>query len=179
MNNVMQAQIDEFNKAMHDIWDTWDEEWSYKWQDTTVHKMGQMAENLSVSVGGNFDFVDYWFNFFLSNVKDEIDKHFLLGINALWYSIWQEKFEECYFIKDGDPLTGPERYWFASYMEGLVFSFRCSPKIIAQYYGLDGFRRIAEGYQMFHCMGYDAFVQEIITEYGKPDAVERVEALHC
>ena len=177
--NSTQADIDEFYEAMHEIWDTFDPDWTYKWQDTTVHKMGYMAEHLTETLGENFDFIDYWYNFFLSDLKDEIDRHIMRGINALWCNIWQEDFEAGYAVKAGDPLTAARRYWFASYMEGLVFAFRCSPNIIARFYGLDVFAEIAKGYPMYHCMGYDAFVQEIAELYGKPASVNAVERLNC
>ena len=98
---------------------------------------------------------------------------------SIKWDIWQEDFEAGYAVKAGDPLTAERRYWFASYMEGLVFAFRCSPNIVARFYGPDVFAEIAKGYPMYHCMGYDAFVQEIAELYEKPASVNEVERLNC
>ena len=178
LNSDVEKEIYEASIVIDRFWNTWNPERTYKWQTITVDKMGQMAEELADIHGDNFDFVDYWYNWFLSPIKDEIDKDLMLGINALWISTWRKRFERTYTVIIGDALHAEERYWFGSYMEGLVFAFRCSPKVIGEYYGISTFRELAFGYPMYHCMGYDAFVKRVVKYYGKPDCVNKIEALH-
>ena len=113
----------------------------FNYEFTTVWKLGNWAEALS----DDTDFLDYWYNLFLSETKYKIEKNIVNKINAFHWTRWQEDFEEFvdgYIPQNGTGFASDVRGWFAKYMQYLVFAFQIPGKEIASFYSKDIFGKI-------------------------------------
>ena len=144
---------------------------------TTVRKLSAWARDLS----DNIDFIDYWYNLYLSHTKHQIEESIMNKINAFHWTRWQEDFEE--YVDHYKPITGDgyfaqEREWFAMYMQYLVYAFQMPSRGLASYYGKDVFHGIMSKWFKYHTFGVDLFVEHIVTDFGKPPATPYIVRLH-
>ena len=145
----------------------------YEFDFGTVWKLGQWASNLPDDI----DFIDYWYNLFLSATKKRIDKNIVNKINAFHWTRWQEDFEE--FVDKYKPLRGDgfgadARDWYGMYMQYLVYAFKLPGEDIARFYGKDVFAHVMNGWTRYHTYGVDLFVETIVSRYGCPIEAERI-----
>ncbi|MCL2158995.1 MAG: hypothetical protein FWH48_06285 [Oscillospiraceae bacterium] len=139
----------------------------------TVLKFQDWAENLP----DDADFVDYWYNLFLSQTKEKIEESMLNNINAFWWNRWRNDFEtyvDAYVPISGNGQTPDIRNWFAQYMQYLVYALQLPSKKIAEFYGKGAFEAVAKMYPKHHCYGADYFVNSFIGEFGLPPEVASV-----
>ena len=129
-------------------------------------KFGGWAKSIPDSI----DFVDYWFNLFLSKTKAQIEEHKANTINAFHWTRWKEDFES--FVDMYQPFDGVEVYyelersWFARYMQYLVCGLQLPSAEIARWYGKDQFREIIRNWFRYHTFGGNLFVEYVISEHG-------------
>ena len=144
---------------------------------TTVRKLGAWAKSLSDEV----DFIDYWYNLFLSETKYKIEESIMNNINSFHWTRWQEDFEE--FVDKYKPITGTENFyanereWFAVYMQYLIYAFQIPGKNIALFYGKDVFKDIISDWHKYHTFGADQFVENITEKYGLSPEVTSVKPI--
>jgi hypothetical protein len=119
------------------------------------------------------DFLDYWFNFFKSDVKCGIDDKEVDNSTSFWLTRWREDFEEIYTPIYGNGFFDYERAWFAMYAQYLVYEFQTPSKVLAEHYGFDMFMWLMERYAEFHTIGTNLFIDYFIEEWGLPQNVKR------
>jgi len=139
----------------------------------TVWKFADWAENLPETV----DFVDYWYNLFLSKTKATIESSPANKINAFFWNRWKNDFE--IYVDKYAPITGKsfypdERNWFAMYMQELVCALQVPSRTIAESYGKECFSSIMAMFPKYHCYGIDYFVGSFVERNGLPQNVEEV-----
>jgi len=117
------------------------------------------------------DFLDYWFNFIMSDVKCGIDDKNVDNSTSFWLTRWREDFEENYTPINGEGFFDYERAWFAMYAQYLVCEFQTPSKVIAEHYGLDMFKWLMDNYEKFHTIGTNLFVDYFVEEWGFPPNV--------
>ena len=128
-----------------------------------IDKFADWAKSLSDDV----DFIDYWYNLFLSQTKERIESNPLNNINAFWWTRWKEDFEE--FVDKYKPITGNGfdadiRYWFASCMQEAVNRLDISSKEIAQRYGKDSFAYMINFWHHYQPMFGEEFVNKFVNQ---------------
>lgn len=143
----------------------------------TVLKFQSWAERLPDDV----DFIDYWYNLFLSKTKERIESSLADNINAFYWTRWREDFEE--FTDGYKPLQGegysPDmRQWFGQYMQFLVYGLDTPSRKTADHYGIEVFRDTMENWFRFHTFGVDQFIQSFTETYGLPPDVTQLVDLH-
>ena len=127
------------------------------------------------------DFIDYWYNLFLSKTKAQIESSPADNINAFHWTRWREDFEE--FTDGYEPLPGESyssnmRQWFGQYMQFLVYGLDTPSKIIAEHYGKGVFFDTMEDWFRYHTFGVDQFIQTFTETYGLPPGVTRLVDLY-
>jgi len=133
----------------------------------TVIKFYNWAESLS----DDTDFVDYWYNLFLSETKRKIESGISCNINAFHWRRWKNDFEiyvDKYAPKKGDSYFPELRSWYAHYMQCLLYTLQISSKEIADFYGEQIFDDVTKMFYKYHCYGIDYFVGSFIEKYGSP-----------
>ena len=142
----------------------------------TVLKFQDWAENLPDDV----DFIDYWYNIFLSKTKEGIEESMLNNINAFWWNRWRndfEKYVDGYVPVTGDGINPDIRNWVAQYMQYLVYALQVPSKRIAEFYGKKVFDAVAKMYSKYHCYGVDYFVNSFVSEFGLPPEVTEITSV--
>ena len=102
----------------------------YEYDLTTVFKLSEWSEALPETI----DFIDYWYNFCLSDTKSWIETYIGNKINAFDWTRWQNDFEvfsEMYRPIQGESFSGEERSWFAAFTQYLVYAFQTCSKTLA------------------------------------------------
>jgi len=117
------------------------------------------------------DFLDYWFNLFLSDVKCGIDDKGVDNSTSFWLTRWREDFEESYTPINGEGFYDYERAWFAMYAQYLVCEFQTPSKMLAEHYGFGMFKWLMERYTEFHTIGTNLFIDYFVEEWGMPPNV--------
>ena len=117
------------------------------------------------------DFLDYWFNLFLSDVKCGIDDKEVDNSASFWLTRWREDFEENYTPIIGEGFFDYERAWFAMYIQYLVYELQTPSKALAEHYGFGAFKWLMERYDQFHTIGTNLFVEYFVEEWGLPPGV--------
>jgi len=141
-----------------------------------VLKFGSWASELPDDV----DFIDYWFNLFLSQTKALIDSNPMHKINAFHWTRWQEDFEQFvdgYKPTHGASFSADQREWFACYMQYVVYGLQLTAKQIAEHYGKDVFLDVMRGFSRYHTFGVDLFVETFAGKFGLPSG-RTVHALY-
>ena len=137
-----------------------------------VSKLGQWAEELPDTI----DFLDYWYNLFLSETKIYIDEPDSGTLASFWINRWKRDFEEYtdkYTPKQGEGFSGEERSWFAQYAQYLVYELQTPSKDICSLYGKAMFEWLMKHYNKFHCFGTNLFMDYFIDEWGLPPGVTK------
>ena len=148
----------------------------YEYSFTIVSKLSSWAESLPDDI----DFIDYWHTLALSKTKADSDSDIMHRINAFYWTIWQENFEEYvdgYTAIPGEGYDADNRSFFGRYMQYLVYAFQLPSRAIAEFYGKDVYRKIMLGMPRYHTMGADAFVENIVEKYGVPPGVANIEQI--
>jgi len=117
------------------------------------------------------DFLDYWYNLFLSDVKCGIDDKEVDNSTSFWLTRWREDFEESYTPIKGEGFFDYERAWFATYAQYLVCEFQTPSKTLAGHYGLVMFKWLMGRYAEFHTIGTNLFIDYFMDEWGMPPNV--------
>ena len=138
-----------------------------------ILKLSDWAEDLSCPI----DFIDYWYHLCLSEVKKAIEDDPLNKINAFHWTRWREDFENDYQPPCGESFSAPERAWFASYLQYLVYAYQIPSKKLALHYGKALFCRLMEEYYRFHCFGADQFTERFADKYGLPPGTGEIVQL--
>jgi hypothetical protein len=102
------------------------------------------------------------------------------NINSFAWTIWQENFEEYvdgYIPIDGEGFDPDSRSFFARYMQYLIYAYQLPSKTIAEFYGKETYHKIMLGMQKYHTMGSDSFVENIVSKYGIPPGVVKIEQI--
>ena len=136
-----------------------------------VRKFSSWAGSLS----GDIDFIDYWYNLYLSKTKTRIDSNPADNINAHYWTRWQEDFEEFvdgYIPRQGEGFIEADREWFASYMQYLIYAIQMSSKDIANYYGKEVFTQVISSAPAYHTFGVDLFIEHFVDRFGLPSGIE-------
>ena len=144
---------------------------------TTVLKFGGWAESLPDDI----DFLDYWYNLFLSKTKAQIESSILDNINAFHWTRWREEFEE--YIDGYKPIPGNGydseiRLWFGEYMQYLVYGLDTPSFKIASHYKKDVFQSVFDDWFVYHTFGVDQFIENFTERFGLPPGVNSLVALH-
>ncbi|MCL1883465.1 MAG: hypothetical protein FWF81_06925 [Defluviitaleaceae bacterium] len=147
----------------------------YEYEYITVSKLSEWAENLP----NDIDFLDYWFNLSLSNVKFLIESDIVNKINAFEWTRWQNDFEREYQPQPGEGYDRELRFWFADFSQMLVYSLQISSKEIARYYGKDKFAMLAEKWYQYHIFGTDHAINRFAETFGLPPTVKALHPLAC
>ena len=143
----------------------------------TVLKFYAWAERLP----DNIDFIDYWYNLYLSKTKARIESSLADNINAFHWTRWQEDFEvftDGYKPLPGHGYTANMRQWFGQYMQFLVYGLDTPSRLLAEHYGKDVFLDTMEDWFKYHTFGADQFVQNFAEKYGTPGSVTGIVELH-
>lgn len=135
---------------------------SLDYEFTTVLKLSDWAGELD----GDIDFIDYWYNLFLSDVKFEIEDDFGNNINAFHWNRWKNDFETAYEPQKGDGFSRDKRYWFAQFTQYLIFSLKVYSRDFAIHYKKEIFSKLMADWFQFHCFGVDASIERFIDKYG-------------
>ena len=147
----------------------------YEYDYSTVMKFYGWAECLPDDV----DFVDYWYNLFLSQTKEKIESSIFRNINAFHWTRWKNDFEryvDGYVRKEGEGFYPELRNWYAHYMQCLVYAYQISSKSIAEHYGRDIFVSTTQMFYKYHCYGIDYFIRSFADKNGLPaDATDIVK----
>lgn len=146
----------------------------YERESVAVRKLSRWAESLP----DNVDFVDYWYNLFLSETLFQITAHPMNSINAFGETRWQEDFEtfvDKYTPKQGEGYDGEIRYWYAWYLIQLVYAFQLSPKEIANHYGRSMFEDFHNNWYQYHTFGCKLYLEKFVEKYGWPGGVAEFE----
>ena len=133
----------------------------------TVIKFYDWAENLS----DDLDFVDYWYNLFLSQTKEKIESGISRNINAFHWTRWKNDFEiyvDKYAPQKGDGFFPDLRNWYAHYMQCLVYALQIPSREIAEFYGKSVFDYATKMFYKYHCYGIDYFIRSFTEKYGLP-----------
>ena len=130
-------------------------------------KLAEWARRLP----GGCDFLDYWHNLFLSDVKCGIDDKEVDNSASFWLTRWREDFEEKYTLIDGEGYFDYERAWFAMYAQYLVYEFQAPSKVLAGHYGPGMFKWLMGRYGQFHTVGTNLYIDYFIEEWGLPPGV--------
>ena len=144
----------------------------FKYDALITLKLGRWAEVLS----NRIDFIDYWYNLFLSESKIYIDEPDKGNLASFWINRWKNDFEiyvDQYKPKEGEGYCETERHYFAMYSQYLVYEFQTPSKNIAQLYGKPMFEWIMKHYNRFHCFGSNLFIEYFVNEWGLPTGVEQ------
>lgn len=139
----------------------------FEYDFITVLKFYTWAERLPDEI----DFVDYWYNLFLSETKARIESSIADNINAFHWTRWREDFEiyvDGYKPLDGVGYTPAIRQWFAQYMQFLVYALDAPSKQIAEHYGKSVFQDTVGDWFQYHTFGTNKFVQDFTEKHGMP-----------
>jgi len=137
-----------------------------------VRKLASWAYNLP----DNIDFIDYWYNLFLSNSKILLDEPDEGNLASFGVNRWRNDFEtyvDNYTPKKGEGFDDWAREYFATYSQYLVYELQTSSKEIAELYGKDMFEWLMSHYNRFHTFGSNLFMQYFIEEWGLPPTIEK------
>ena len=137
-----------------------------------VMKLQQWAERLSDDI----DFIDYWYNFFLSQTKAKLDEPYKSNLASFWINRWQEDFEtyvDKYTPIPGNGFYNEERAWFAQYSQYLVYELQTPSRDIALLYDKPMFEWMMANYHKFHCFGTNLFMEYFVEQWGLPPGVEK------
>jgi hypothetical protein len=88
-----------------------------------VLKLGDWAEELP----NDIDFLDYWFNLFLSETKTYLDEPDKGNLASFWVNRWKNDFEtyvDKYTRIPGEGFGAEMQQWFARYMQYLVYALQ-------------------------------------------------------
>lgn len=121
----------------------------------------------------NYDFLDYWYNLFLSPIKYGIDDEDYDNTTSFWLTRWRIDFEKTYTPITGESFCEEEREWFAMYSQYLVYELQTPSRVIAEYYGKDMFAWLMDRYPKYHCIGTNLYMQYFVEEWGCPPGVEK------
>jgi len=140
-------------------------------------KFAEWAKKLPDSI----DFIDYWYNLFLSKTKHAIETEPMDNINAFWINRWRndfEKYVDGYKPVPGEGYSRDERGWFAQYMQGLVYGLQTPGDVIAKHFGKPVFEAVIDDFFRGHCCSMDWFVRNFVDEYGFPPGASQITKLH-
>ena len=149
---------------------------SLEYSSTTIRKFASWAENLP----DNVDFIDYWYNLFLSQTKKRIECNLMDNINAFHWTRWREDFEEyvdMYTPINGNGFSANTRQWFGFAMQCLVYNLQMTSIQIADFYGKDIFCSVVDDWFKYHTYGIDQFAENFVERFGVPDYIE-ISKLH-
>ena len=119
----------------------------------------------------NIDFIDYWYNFYLSDTKRKLDE----GKNednilSFWCNRWREDFEE--YVDQYSPIEGEGysagRMFFVYYTDYLITGLHTTSKQIAEHYGKEAFQWIMENEPVLHTIGSNLFLEYFVEQFGLP-----------
>jgi len=130
-------------------------------------KFSAWAEELPDDI----DFIDYWYNLFLSTTKEQIEADPTSNVNAFYWPFWRNNFElhiDSYNPIDGEGFFAVERAWFARYMQYLVYSLKLTSREIAGFYSKDVFRDVMHSWFSYHTLGVDQSINTFVERFGKP-----------
>ena len=143
----------------------------FEYDYNTVLKLYMWAQRLPDDV----DFIDYWYNLFLSDTKARIDDD-NNNLGSFWLTRWMEDFEQFYDKyerKPGDGFSENERIWFAMYTQYLVYELQLSSKEIALHYGKQMFINLMDEWFKYHTFGTNLFMDHFAEMFGLPPGVEK------
>ncbi|MCL2124384.1 MAG: hypothetical protein FWH33_00155 [Oscillospiraceae bacterium] len=149
----------------------------FEYSDITVSKMGAWAESLADDI----DFIDYWFNLFMSKTKARIESDPMDNINAFYWNRWKNDFE--IYVDKYTPIPGngyhvEERFFLGWYMQYVVYALRVPSKLIAEFYGKEVFRQVLDGWFKYHTFGSNLFMVHFVDKFGLPPDVVEVHKLN-
>jgi len=149
----------------------------FEFSEITVSKMASWAEHLPEDI----DFIDYWYNLFLSKTKARIESDPMDNINAFYWNRWKNDFE--IYVDKYDPIPGngrhaEERFFFGWYMQYVVYALRTPSCRIAEYYGKDVFQKVLDGWFKYHTFGSNLFMVHFSDNFGLPPEVTEVFRLN-
>ncbi|MCL1863975.1 MAG: hypothetical protein FWF78_10460 [Defluviitaleaceae bacterium] len=119
------------------------------------------------------DFLDYWFNFFMSDIKRGIDDKGLDNSTSFWLTRWRYDFEKEYSPIHGEGYFDYERAWFAMYTQYLVYELQTPSRLLANHYEIKVFKWLLERYQQYHTIGVNLFIDYFTEEWGFPPNVTK------
>ena len=140
-----------------------------------ARKISMWAENLPADI----DYVDYLYNLFLSQTKENIDNNYDCKLSFGW-NVWEEDFEG--FVDDykhvsGNTPIGIRRY-LVYYTDYIFRGSHLSSREIAEHYGKEVFQWIADNYDLFHTVGGNEFLEHLVYEFGFPPNVKEFDNVH-
>ena len=139
--------------------------------------MGAWAEHLSADI----DFIDYWYNLFLSETKAKIESHPMNNINAFYWNRWKNDFEiyvDKYAPVPGIGYNGEVRFFLGWYMQYVVYALQIPSRQIAEHYGKEVFQQVLDGWFKYHTFGSNLFMEHFADKFGLPDGVTEVIRLN-
>jgi hypothetical protein len=125
-------------------------------------------ETMARRLPNDIDIIDYWYNFFLSKIKGEIDNPNLNTTTSYSQTRWRTDFEKTYTPITGKGYEPNERGFLAQFSQYLVLEFQTPSKTIAQHYGKEIFKWLIEREPTFHTIGTKLFIQYVAEEWGFP-----------
>ena len=149
----------------------------FEYSDATVFKMSSWAEHLP----NDIDFIDYWYNLFLSETKAKIESHPMNNINAFYWNRWRNDFEiyvDEYSPIPGDGFQAEERFFLGWYMQYVVYAMQIPSRQIAEHYGKDVFQKVLNGWFKYHTFGSNLFMVHFVDNFGLPPGVTEIVQLN-
>jgi len=141
----------------------------FEYDYNIVVKLDRWASRLPDDV----DFIDYWYNFFLSDAKRGIDDKEVDNSASFWITRWRTDFEAEYSPKLGEGFSATERGWFSMYAQYLVYELQTPSDVIAKHYGKPMFEWLMDCYDAYHTIGTNLFLQYFMEKWGMPPGVEK------
>jgi len=145
-------------------------EFRFEYDIWIVRKLAAWAE---AKLTDDVDFIDYWYNLFLSQTKTFIDEPDIGNLSSFGIVRWKNDFEvyiDGYSPKKGVGFCGEERCYFATYSQYLVYELQTPSKVIAEYFGKDMFHWLMKNYR-FHTIGTNLFMQYFVEKWGLPPGI--------
>jgi len=136
-------------------------------------KLSQWAE---YRIQDDTDFIDYWYNLFLSESKKAIDEPETGNLASFGVARWKNEFEiyvDKYTPIHGMGFFGEERCYLATYAQYLVYELQTPSKVIAELYGKPMLGWMMEHYNRFHTFGSNLFMQYFTDEWGLPPGIDK------
>ncbi|MCL1877405.1 MAG: hypothetical protein FWF80_00965 [Defluviitaleaceae bacterium] len=142
---------------------------NFKYNYMHIVKLETMARRLPDDI----DIVDYWYNFFKSKIKEEIDNPELNTTTSYSHTRWRTDFEKIYTPVKGKGYKDYERGFLAQFSQYLILEFQTPGKAIAEHYGKKIFEWIIESESSLHTIGTNLFMQYVAEEWGFPPNVSQ------
>jgi hypothetical protein len=128
----------------------------------------------------DIDIVDYWYNFFKSQIKAEIDNPDLNTITSYSQTRWRTDFEKNYTPLKGKAYEDYERGFLAQFSQYLVLEFQTPSNTIVEHYGKQIFAWFIERESSLHSIGTNLFMQYVTEEWGfPPNVTQSARIVNC